>query len=754
LVLISLFFRFEDSDSTICIHSLSDLVKDVTVPFAPVKLEWNIDREKDYFADPDRILFAHELIEMLSVQTSSKDLFFAITERHKTGDPQEFDHLSTALLNLCDFAMKQSLALLKNMNKEMVISAQNPPVPMLAPLSNSVMVSPQVPAPNRIGYRPSALLNCYFCPLLITKGQRLSTRLTAFSAVDCNLHTLDEPVPCTVSFDNQSMTIRTPRKDLVIEESDLYFLCMEPENQWIEFFFFDGHCRLLTNILNSCLYETVSRTFPKQKLTREAVEKKIQSMTSRCSKFEFLSKINIFFHRLPHDNMFFPIMPALISAWDSFEQDRCYREGFRDKFADSATFPINPALQPGYPDQQKSFARRHRHCNLLTFESFTDSAPPRTAVSRNCHTLKKVIHARESIPMTWLASFESIGDDEELPKFATDRFDFVYKMRKLLESSLHLEQWVFLNFDLKISIQRPARQKPTAMPGLVPNGQFVKFAHPLPKCEGFGIVTTENYLYFGDTVVGNFSGFQAAPMAGGFVFYSSQAHYMDLQTVSQQQILVSSICLEKLIVGRDGLSFLYVYSPSMIYKGSFNEHKPHVLFYETKANVLGMKISVRLNIAVISCEDWKVRIRCLSNGKKVSTFDLENENATEIFITHEFGFVFIVTKTRLVLLSLNGLLIKTIWYQFPDVLTWFSFSPGNGIDYIGLITKEGGLRYFEAFYPERLVAVAAIPTAVAAGYDMQCTGFKVLTKTGQITFIEHDLFVMPIDEAQDNHGDS
>jgi hypothetical protein len=446
-------------------------------------------------------------------------------------------------------------------------------------------------------------------------------------------------------------------------------------------------------------------------------------------------------------------MPALVSDWNSFEQDRGYGKGCEDLLGASPIFPINPALQAGYSDQQKSFARRHVHRNLLTFESFTNFAPARASVSRNCHTLKKYILASDSVPITWLANFESIGDDEELPMFATDRFDFVYKMRKLLESSLHVEKWVFLNFGLKISIRSPVRQNPTFLPGLLLEHEFVKFAHPLPKCAGFAIVTTNNYLCFGNDVIGDFSGFQAVPMTGGFVFYSSQDHYMDLQTVTKLQILVSSICLEKVVVGRDGRVFLYAYSPSMIYKGSFDQYKAHVLFYETKANVLGMKISVRLNIAVISCEDWKVRIRCLSNGKKVSTFDLENENATEIFITSDFGFVFVVTKTRLVLLSLNGLLIKTIWYQFPDVLSWFSFSPGNGIDYIGFITKDGELRYFEAFYPERLVAVAAIPTTVAACYDLGCTGFKILRKTGQVAFIKHDLFVMPIDEAQDNHGD-
>jgi hypothetical protein len=30
----------------------------------------------------------------------------------------------------------------------------------------------------------------------------------------------------------------------------------------------------------------------------------------------------------------------------------------------------------------------------------------------------------------------------------------------------------------------------------------------------------------------------------------------------------------------------------------------------------------------------------------------------------------------------------------------------------------------------------------------------ILTNTGQVEFIEHELFVMPIDEAQDSPGDA
>jgi hypothetical protein len=260
----------------------------------------------------------------------------------------------------------------------------------------------------------------------------------------------------------------------------------------------------------------------------------------------------------------------------------------------------------------------------------------------------------------------------------------------------------------------------------------------------FSVVTSEGRLFVDGQFDGEFPGIRPVPVNEGFAFYSSQLEAVEFRLVDRAPFSFR-ICLEKVLIDQDAGIFLYLKSPSLIWKGYADQEKPHSLYYETKAAVLALAISNRFRIAVISCEDWKVRIRSLSNGNKVSTFDLVDENAEKILITRAFGFIFAVTKTRLILLSVNGLLIQEIYYSFPPIVAWFTFASAVGIDYVGFVAESGEIRYFEAFYPENLVSVHNWPGAVAASYDGEAHGFKLLHRQGFIHFVQHELAVEPVD---------
>jgi hypothetical protein len=92
----------------------------------------------------------------------------------------------------------------------------------------------------------------------------------------------------------------------------------------------------------------------------------------------------------------------------------------------------------------------------------------------------------------------------------------------------------------------------------------------------------------------------------------------------------------------------------------------------------------------------------------------------------------------------NGLLIHEVHYQFPDIVVWFTFASPFGLDYIGFIAESGEIRYFEAFYPEKLFSIDNWPGAVAASYDRDAHGFKLIHQTGQIRFVQHELVVEPV----------
>jgi hypothetical protein len=313
-------------------------------------------------------------------------------------------------------------------------------------------------------------------------------------------------------------------------------------------------------------------------------------------------------------------------------------------------------------------------------------------------------------------------------------------MRKLLESNDAWLSWVRQFYALELG------------PRNVPISAHASSAWPpidtAVSIEGsdFAAIQSDGICRIGDTLIADVSGIASCPVENGFAFYMSEDRSLTFLRSGRPQLTVPHVCLPRLVVAADGRYFLWLSPPSIVYRGPLSGREMDPIFYIAKSNILKMAVSARFHIAALSCDDRKVRIRCLTNGKKVATIDLDGELAVELFVTRGFGFVVIVTASRIALLTTNGSVAKAVRYDFGKVTSWFTWMSQSGMDYIGFVDENGRIYYFEAYYPERLVAVACFDGIAAVKYDCSSRSFRILMRTGRVENIEHELMVVPISE--------
>ena len=160
--------------------------------------------------------------------------------------------------------------------------------------------------------------------------------------------------------------------------------------------------------------------------------------------------------------------------------------------------------------------------------------------------------------------------------------------------------------------------------------------------------------------------------------------------------------------------------------------------------VLCMAMNENMKIFALGCDDCKVRIRNLSNGKKINTISLLSDCINDdgiprnILITNRWGFVVVNTLNKLFVFSVNGKLIQSM-DNFPKIVRWFSFYSHEGFDFVGYECKEKPycIFYFEALKPsERKLKM--VPSShsqskiMTIHYDLNWNSFLVVSNDGII----------------------
>ena len=160
--------------------------------------------------------------------------------------------------------------------------------------------------------------------------------------------------------------------------------------------------------------------------------------------------------------------------------------------------------------------------------------------------------------------------------------------------------------------------------------------------------------------------------------------------------------------------------------------------YIVKHSVICLAMNERHNIFVAGCDDYKIRIRNLDNGKKMSTVCLDNELPLHILITEKCGLVIVKTKSFIWIITAYGELL----HKQPSTIKigkWTSFVTQDEMDCVILEEADNHkLHYFEVTKndpKDRRILSVIDSDILVIHFDQENNCFIVVTKKGQVSIL-------------------
>ena len=571
------------------------------------------------------------------------------------------------------------------------------------------------------GYRRSRLLDWNSLPNLIVKTRKFEAMWHAPYDNNCILHksNTSADIPARLSFGKDQINLLYKSKSLTLTHDGIAFAFKRSPTE-IEIYCKDGRSYYLHNIKRELLLQ-----FHELPAGISWYPSKFWSKwkSNRISAFRFLCMLNAFNKRSANNEANYPIMPPVISDWTDVASPQLRGNV---KFAPS-TDPVPYVITKDILTDRKAAQKlcRERAEADIKPVSFQWSMPAQPAESvrkhSNVHDSALRANCQAQAVSASLYHFCENINESELPAFAKDKFDFIYKHRKLLQNSSAIPTW-----SQSMGFMAPSKEvpKPSGAPTVMRSTDDIQMAVAVGNRD-FIVLTDKNEVWSKNYTEVAMSGFSILYQQGSLVLYSASLQQLQIFTYAKP-ISLNNIQLALPFAAVDDWALVAMLTPSvlsLIPDFDTSHAKPLCL---VKSRLKKIVISSRHRVMVLGCDDRKVRIRCLSTGRKVSTFDLGDDELVEVFITKEMGFILLVTETRFILLSTNGDCIKIRTHNITRATNWQQFA-ANGLDYVLFLSSDGYLCYFEAFYPEYMYRPKAVDM-VAMIYDPTDMAFKLLLR--------------------------
>ncbi|OHS93030.1 hypothetical protein TRFO_40643 [Tritrichomonas foetus] len=354
---------------------------------------------------------------------------------------------------------------------------------------------------------------------------------------------------------------------------------------------------------------------------------------------------------------------------------------------------------------------------------------------------------RNNVSAQFYYFFESISMNEKMFNFASDRFEFIYKIRKMLEQVTNIEDWIKQAFDLNFEIRPRLERKRFVIEkydiNIRQSNDSIKFAVSLNKFEtsifSFILCTRKGDVFYCNEKESNpilrctdyLNDAQFFKLFDGFALYNQKYHSLIIVNSHKEHYVLNNVYYEYPLFSGSSKKFLYLKSPTIICITKECNLTESKIICQLPSPVHLMKVSFEFYVIAIISDDLKVRTMTLNNGELISEFEID-EPAEEMMITDSFGFIFISTKSFIYLFTINGSLIKKVENIFSDIVSWFSFTDKNGVDYIGNVNSNGEIYYFEAFYPLNMITIGKFRNVASIAFDVLSDKLMILQNTGKI----------------------
>jgi len=144
--------------------------------------------------------------------------------------------------------------------------------------------------------------------------------------------------------------------------------------------------------------------------------------------------------------------------------------------------------------------------------------------------------------------------------------------------------------------------------------------------------------------------------------------------------------------------------------------------------------SVRHGVFACATSDGKISTYSLNKCRFIKSSFINDSSVTHLIIS-SFGLILCKTKSHIHIFTLNGFFVKKVEFKY-EIGAYCSFSTAKGIDYIAFSDKIGGLRIFEAFYPENIDFIKSLGSKVLSiAYSQDLNQLVAINKETKIALV-------------------
>jgi hypothetical protein len=433
---------------------------------------------------------------------------------------------------------------------------------------------------------------------------------------------------------------------------------------------------VVTRIVNSYeVFTTTNRSYLMQFKGQKKFADKSPSKYNWTTNFEFLLLLNRMSGRSFHDSNCYPCFPNLLC-------DYCH-------------YTSSGSLK-----------------NFLRIESWVEPRP-----------ISKVEDAATEFATATFIAPEFYCFPElicgGLPNWAKDTFEFVYGLRKILESdriSMLLSAWIW-------KVWGPVALKGISHKWLFPNAFPEKPMVSRKNSKRFAFQLDHQYLklvWFNHGIIGCLansgtvrtylleelsvknSDEQCSEHVDEFEWYSvgGQLYCYD----RCDQVLTNFFDKEKFEKFEVEPNLFWEFGSEMLYCRSLCElYIGERLVCKSDNRIVTVAGSATFQVVVFATSDRNVHFHTARKGNEIAKLSL-NGLVELILITETWGFVLLHSTGNLYVYNVNGTKIKEMEWE-ENILKWTTFASPYGFDYVACLQRSGDVIMFEAFYPEKTVVL-------------------------------------------------
>lgn len=366
---------------------------------------------------------------------------------------------------------------------------------------------------------------------------------------------------------------------------------------------------------------------------------------------------------------------------------------------------------------------------------------------------------RESFLPPEFYYFPELFGDCKLPPWASSKFEFVYKMRKLLESpsvTKNLPKWidivwyekeyVLTKYDHKVIFHTPHQQKESCIPPYPKIGQSVSeilksspivFSFCYKK--SFGVISKDNQIhFFSITFDNNQINFKKTRVytlekdVSKYVFFSTNniVNAFNKDTMNLTKYDSKNIIEDKTIYCE--IPVFTEFDKSFVYSEDFStirteEGTP----IRSENEITCFAASARFGILAYATVDNVVHVCNIPKSKSDIPKKLTGI-PLRLLITDSWGFVIVQTQGQISVFNQNCELIKTVKFEY-DINYWTTFRSASGFDYILFRYRINAICMFEAMYPEHIAFVCEANDMVNVHFIPENETLLIVNKSGKVT---------------------